>query len=167
MPTLAHEPVVRRADPTDRDELVRLATRALTHLDGQRGGSVFRHAEARPDPVHPTIDADLSATASGAVHVLVGSLGAVPVGYAVSRMRPTRQGRTAVVEDLYVEPEARGVGVGRALMVARVDQARRDGCNGIEAEALPGDRATKNFFESFGLVARKLTLHRALDDGGT
>jgi hypothetical protein len=37
------------------------------------------------------------------------------------------------------------------------------GAVGIEATALPGDRATKNFFETHGLVARALTVHRRLD----
>ena len=69
-------------------------------------------------------------------------------------------------KDLFVEPEARGVGVGSALMTELLDAARRNGSCGIEAEALPGDRATKNFFEGFGLVARKITVHRRLDDRG-
>lgn len=165
-PTRSYEPVVRDAEVGDRDELVRLSTRALGHLDDQRGGTLFRDVEARPHPVHPTIDADLLAAEAGTAHVLLGCLGPAPVGYAVSRVRSARGVSIAVVEDLYVEPEARGVGVGNALMVALVERARSDGCDGIEAEALPGDRATKNFFEGFGLVTRKLTVHRVLDDGG-
>ena len=39
---------------------------------------------------------------------------------------------------------------------------REKGCLGIDSVALPGDRATKNFFESFGLVARALRVHRPL-----
>ena len=60
-------------------------------------------------------------------------------------------------------PRARGVGVGYELMRACVEIARRAGCVGIDARALPGDRETKNFFESFGLVARSLVVHSALD----
>jgi GNAT superfamily N-acetyltransferase len=173
-PTPSFEPVVRDATPGDRAELVRLSAKALRHLDTQRGGEVFRDREARPDPVDDTVDADLAAAAAGAAIVLLGCLGPVPVGYAVARVEPTRGQPLAVVEDLYVEPEARRVGVGRALMTALVEHAEAAGCGGIEAEALPGDRATKNFFEGFGLVARKITVHRPLGaaeaspaDGGT
>jgi hypothetical protein len=40
---------------------------------------------------------------------------------------------------------------------------RAAGCFGIDSLALPGDRSTKNFFESFGLVARAIVVHRSLD----
>ena len=39
---------------------------------------------------------------------------------------------------------------------------RDRGCVGVDSLALPGDRATKNFFESFGLVARAIVVHRPL-----
>jgi hypothetical protein len=35
-------------------------------------------------------------------------------------------------------------------------------CIGIDSLALPGNRETKNFFESFGLVARAIVVHRPL-----
>lgn len=166
-PTRRFEPVVAPARPEDLEELVRLAGLALTHLDGKRGGTVFRLMEGRADPLTRTFGDDLRAASAGSAHVLLGHLGTVPVGYAVSRVRDVHGGSMAVVQDLYVEPEARGVGVGRALMAAVVQLARSDGCLGIDAETLPGDRATKNFFEGFGLVTRKLTVHQALEAGGT
>jgi hypothetical protein len=43
-------------------------------------------------------------------------------------------------------------------------------CLGVDAIALPGNRDTKNFFETFGLVARAILVHRPLPrpdrDGG-
>ena len=40
--------------------------------------------------------------------------------------------------------------------------AKRWGCIGVDSLALPGDRDTKNFFETHGLVARAITVHRTL-----
>lgn len=160
-----YEPLVRRATPQDHAELVRLATRALDHIGAHRGGAAFLDREARNRPVDTSVAADLDASATGATLVLLGCLGDVPVGYAVARSEPTASGMLTVVDELYVEPEARSVGVGSALMEALLDAARRHGSCGIQAEALPGDRATKNFFEGFGLVARKITVHRSLDEG--
>ena len=40
--------------------------------------------------------------------------------------------------------------------------APTQGCFGVDSLALPGDRHTKNFFESFGLVARAIIVHRSL-----
>jgi len=73
------------------------------------------------------------------------------------------EGLLAVVRDLYVEPAARGVGVGAATMEAILAWAGERGCIGVDALALPGSRATKNFFEGFGLVARAIVVHRSLE----
>ena len=67
-----------------------------------------------------------------------------------------------MVSDLWVHPKARGIGLGSALMQDALEIASSSGCVGIDARALPGDRATKNFFESFGLVARTIEVHRAI-----
>jgi hypothetical protein len=37
------------------------------------------------------------------------------------------------------------------------------GCSGVDATALPGNRATKNFFEESGFTARLLVMHHRLD----
>ena len=58
--------------------------------------------------------------------------------------------------------EARCVGVGEAVLDAVVAHCRGLGCSGIDAQALPGERETKNFFETFGFKARRLVVHRAL-----
>jgi hypothetical protein len=47
-------------------------------------------------------------------------------------------------------------------MEAVLAWAGERGCVGVDALALPGSRETKNFFESFGLVARAIVVHRDL-----
>lgn len=161
-PDRRYEPTVGPAGPPERDELIRLAGRALAHLDGQRGGAVYRDVEARSLPIADTVDADLDAADEGEADILLGRLGEVPVGYSVVRYEQSRGGRIALLTDIYVEPEARGVGVGRSMMDAVIERAAHAGCSGVQSEALPGDRATKNFFEASGLVARKITVFRDL-----
>lgn len=158
------EPVARRAADADRAELVRLAHRSLDDLEAHRGGSAFLERDSRSRPTEDTITTDLDAMHEGRGIVLVGCLGEIVVGFGVALVESTRGSPLAVVSDLYVEPEARGVGVGSALMEHLIDDAAAAGCAAIESIALPGDRATKNFFEGFGLVARKITVHRTLDD---
>jgi len=95
--------------------------------------------------------------------VIVGTIDGTVVGYGASAIEDLCDGAPlAVVSDLYVDPEARGVGVGEAMMDALVAHAEAAGAIGIDALALPGDRATKNFFESFGLKARAIVVHRDL-----
>jgi GNAT superfamily N-acetyltransferase len=89
---------------------------------------------------------------------VVGTIGDVVVGYAsVSN----RHGLASLAE-LFTEPEARGVGVGDAMLRAAETLASQWGCAAIESVALPGDRDTKNFFEAHGMVSRLLLVSRTL-----
>jgi hypothetical protein len=47
-------------------------------------------------------------------------------------------------------------------MAAIVESAEEAGCFGLDALVLPGNRATKNFFEASGLTARAIVVHRSL-----
>ena len=95
--------------------------------------------------------------------VLVGTVLGVPVGVVVARHEVVSDKRLALIEELYTEPEARGVGVGRRLIQAVELWARATGSIGIESMALPGDRDTKNFFEAAGLIARAIVVHRSFE----
>ncbi len=79
-------------------------------------------------------------------------------------LEPLRSGRTlGVITDLFVEEGARAVGVGEAMADALVAHCRAHDCVGIDATALPGHRAAKNFFETHGFTARALVMHRRLE----
>ena len=88
----------------------------------------------------------------------------VVVGFGVGRLEPLRDGRLlGVIDELFVEPEARSIGVGDAVVEELLGFFTAHGCIGADALALPGNRATKNFFEQHGFVARSLVMHRSLD----
>jgi len=53
------------------------------------------------------------------------------------------------------------------LVAWLVSWAEQAGCIGIDAFALPGDRAVKNLFERSGLVARAILVHKRLDPGAS
>ena len=97
-------------------------------------------------------------------YLAVGTLDGVVVGYVLARIVEVEGShkRLCVVDELYVQPEARSVSVGELLMDGVLAVAADRGCAGVDAVALPGDRATKNFFERFGLVARAIVVHRPL-----
>ncbi len=95
--------------------------------------------------------------------VLAGTIDGCIVGYTVAVTEELRTGdRLGVVTDVYVEQGAREVGVGEALLDQVVAWCEAAGCVGIDALALPGNRQTKNFFESFGFTARAIVVHRRL-----
>ena len=68
--------------------------------------------------------------------------------------------RLGVITDLFVEEGAREVGVGEAMVGQLVAFCSEAGCIGVDALALPGARAAKNFFEESGFVARAIVMHR-------
>jgi GNAT superfamily N-acetyltransferase len=156
----------RVATVADLDRLVVLARDALAQLRPLRGGLLWSQTLGRQEPV----DAALHDALTDPLHrVVVGLIDEVVVGYGDAHLEGLPDGATlAVVDDLYVEPDARAVGVGEAIMDDLVAWATERGCVGIDAVALPGDRATKNFFERFGLTARAIVVHRAIggDDDG-
>ena len=96
--------------------------------------------------------------------VLVGTIDGVVVGYATARTERLRDGSLlGVIGDLFVDEEGRGVGVGEALMDAILAWCSEHGCQGVDALALPGARATKNFFEGSGFTARLLVMHHRME----
>lgn len=151
----------RPATRGDADRCAALCGMALGELSGQRGGPLFTRRETglvakallRPGG----LDGLLS---SSRRQVLVGTLDGAVVGLAVARTEEVGEAAHGVIDGIYVEPEARGVGVGRALLEGLLGWFAATNCRGIDAAALPGDRPTKNFFEAAGFKARLLTLHQ-------
>jgi GNAT superfamily N-acetyltransferase len=105
----------------------------------------------------------VEALASGAQNVFLGLLETHAVGFALVVLDDGMPGGLlARVEELYVEPEARELGIGEALLDSCVQWARQQKCSGIDVEARPGARSAKNLAERSGFTARSLTLHRRL-----
>jgi GNAT superfamily N-acetyltransferase len=94
--------------------------------------------------------------------VLVGTYVDATVGVASGHVAGGGAGAVGVVDCCYVEPAARGVGVGGALVAALLGWFAERGCEAADVAALPGDRETKQLFERFGFSARLLVLHRRL-----
>jgi GNAT superfamily N-acetyltransferase len=111
------------------------------------------------------VDESILAAMRDAAHrVWTGTIDDAVIGYAVARVEPLRTGvNLGVIEDIYVETEGRAIGVGEALMGAALEWFSAEGCKGVDAYALPGDRHTKNFFEGSGFSARLLVMHHRFD----
>lgn len=88
----------------------------------------------------------------------VGTIDDVVVAYLVLEIVDD----VAKVTDVYVDPGAREVGFGDELLAAALAAARSAGASVLEAEALPGDRDTKNLYERAGITARLITVSTAL-----
>jgi ribosomal protein S18 acetylase RimI-like enzyme len=152
-PRIVRPASARPATPHDQTIVVSLRDEALAEQGPIRGGALYAAREARSvpgadDPERP---------------LWVGLLVEAVVGYLAASVEDLVSGdRLGKVDALYVDPRCRSVGVGEAMMEEALGWFRAQGCVGVDAIALPGARATKNFFEESGFTSRLLVMHHRL-----
>ena len=142
------------------DALAAMAQEAVAEQADARGGWVWSRREVREKPFSESLRAALDDPDQA---VWVGLIDGTPVGYAAAAVESLQSGDwLGRVTDLYVTTGARDVGVGEELIGEVLRWCEQRNCVGVDSLALPGNRATKNFFETFGFTARLLVLHRRL-----
>lgn len=155
----------RLATSDDLPRLAELCRTALAELAPTRGGAVFVAREGRGEPVEVSLR---DALGDRWARVVAGTFDRHVIGYGIGRIEDLRDGsRLGVIEDIFVEEQGRGVGVGAAVMKQLLAWFGEHGCRGVDAVALPGNRATKNFFEGSGFSARLIVMHHVLAVGET
>jgi N-acetylglutamate synthase-like GNAT family acetyltransferase len=117
----------------------------------ERTALIDGHLAAIPGPDQPWPSADR--------RVFTASLDGSVVGVAAVGVAVFDTIRLGVIDGYGVLEDARGVGVGEELLAAVMAFCSEAGCVGVDADALPGARETKNFFETFGFTARRLVVH--------
>jgi GNAT superfamily N-acetyltransferase len=87
--------------------------------------------------------------------VVIGEFDGAPVGYALYfHNYSTFVGRAGMyLEDIYVRPESRGRGFGKALLLHVARQAKARGCRRLEWAVLDWNTPAIAFYESLGAVA--------------
>jgi ribosomal protein S18 acetylase RimI-like enzyme len=132
----------------EQGEIALIMAALADEIRDQRGGAVHLAEQVAPRTVEATF---------------VGCIDDVVVGFANVRvLQLDDQNKVGDVMAYGVLPDARGVGVGEAMLDLVIAYCRERDCTGIDAQALPGARETKNFFETFGFTARRLVVHHSL-----
>ena len=150
----------RLAAIADLDIVAELMGEAVAEQVDARGGAIWSRRETQPTPHRMSVE---QAFHDPDQEIWVGTIDEVIVGYAICRLEVLRTGELlAMVTDLFVLEGAREVAIGEIMMNEIVPWCEARECVGIDALALPGNRQTKNFFETFGFKARLLTVHRPL-----
>jgi ribosomal protein S18 acetylase RimI-like enzyme len=90
--------------------------------------------------------------AEDAITVLLA--GDPPAGFALFRLRPSLWAKAsdAYLEELYVIPEHRRQGIGRALLEASIETARVAGANHFELTTGETDKEARALYESHGFT---------------
>jgi ribosomal protein S18 acetylase RimI-like enzyme len=89
--------------------------------------------------------------------MIVLLIGDGPDGFAQLRFRPWvySAGLHAYLEELYVKPDLRGNGLGRALLEAAIETARGEGAEQMELGTSEDDVAARGLYESAGFINRE------------
>lgn len=97
-------------------------------------------------------------------HLVVGMIDDVVFGFAyatIEDLLPQAAGeKIGVIRMIYVEDDARGVGVGEAMLDGIMEWLHDRDIQRFDAIVSPGHRLAKNFFESAGFKARRITMYR-------
>jgi GNAT superfamily N-acetyltransferase len=134
---------IRLASPADAPTFAR-----LLHAFNTEYGEPAPDADTIAERAAPLIE-------SGEVTVLFAGDG--PGGFAELRFRPSLYtgALDAYLEELYVIPGRRGQGLGRALLEAAMDHARKRGAARIDLNTSEADVAARALYESAGFTNRE------------
>ena len=114
--------------------------------------------EREPDAVHAT-EADLLRDGFGAtkrfdclIAELIAANKTIPVGFALYfHNYSTWRGHAGIhIEDLYVNPEHRGKGIGKALLTRVAAIAAAEGCTRLQWDVLEWNTPAIGFYQQMG-----------------
>jgi GNAT superfamily N-acetyltransferase len=147
--------VVRSATSGDVKRLVELLAHGA--LDDRRED---------PNDLSAYLAALTEIQASPGSDVLVAELGGEVVGMCqlvVFRHLQHRGGLCAEVESMHVHPKFRGRGIGKQLLDAAVDIARREGCYRVQLTSNRQRTDAHRFYERHGFAASHVGFKRLID----
>ncbi len=92
---------------------------------------------------------------AGEITVLLAGDG--PDGLSLFRFRQAlwSEGLETYLQELYVVPDLRGRGIGRALLERTIELARERGADGIDLNTGETDTAARGLYESMGFTNRE------------
>jgi GNAT superfamily N-acetyltransferase len=136
---------IRLAEVADADAVGRLLHDFNTEFDEPTPGP-----QAVAERVRKLLAAD-------ELTVVIADADAGPEGLAALRFRPSLLKATldCYLEALYVVADRRGKGIGRALMDAAIDLARRQGAAEMHLGTNEHDTAARRLYESIGFSNRE------------
>ncbi|MDE0117755.1 MAG: GNAT family N-acetyltransferase [bacterium] len=151
----------RPALPDEIGLIAGLAREARSEALEYRGGERWVATEAAPEPLEDRLAQMIADPES---ELVVGIWDGAVVGYGWARRIARLDGSAiARIEELFVTPNGRSVGVGESLFESLMQWARGQELAAIDAFVLPGHREAKNFFETFKMTAHALIMHTRLD----
>ncbi|MEA2023511.1 MAG: GNAT family N-acetyltransferase [Actinomycetota bacterium] len=150
----------RHATVEDVPELLRMYRALAAEQSAIR--SIWPSADGLAEPVGESLT--LLLDREDAITV-IGEIDGVPTGFLIAveepLLEPVSDRSIGVVQFIFTDHEARGVGIGAAMLDVAMTGLEERGIDLFDARVSPGHRLAKNFFESNGFKARSITMHRS------
>ncbi len=151
-------PTARLATPDDLrslEALYRGLEKEMTDLH-----VMWPLADGLAEPVRESLE---EAVGEPDTLVVIGEIDGYPFGFLVAGtedLLPQSEGeKVGSIRLVFVEAEAREVGIGEVMRDLAVKMFRERGLTRFDAHVLPGHRLAKNFFEAGGFSARSIIMH--------
>ena len=141
---MAGDPRVRLASEEDADVLARMQIEFNAEFDDDSAPEHEVLAQRMRDYI-----------ASGEMYFLLAGDG--PDGHAQIALHPTLYSpdREAYLGELWVRPEKRGLGLGRAMLEEAMEEARRRGCDHFHITTSMDDDEARALYESAGFTNKE------------
>ncbi len=104
---------------------------------------------------------------SSATLLFVATSDGATVGTLTLVTFPIPSGRRAWIEDVIVDEASRGRGVGEALTMAAIAEARRRGVRTVDLTSRPSRRAANALYQKLGFEKRETNVYRFFIDTGS
>jgi ribosomal protein S18 acetylase RimI-like enzyme len=108
----------------------------------------------------PPTASELAAIIADGQTFFVARVDGVIVGCLTLVLYRIPTGLKAWIEDVVVDEAARGSGVGEALNLAAIDEARRRGANAVNLTSRTAREAANRLYQRIGFSARDSTVYR-------
>lgn len=134
---------------------------ALLNLLGQLEEAISQPASA----AHDLIESNVCALVDDpSARVLVAEMDGAVVGAINFSMRRTalHPGRSALIDELVVDRNRRGRGIGRLLIDAALAEARRAECCEVEVSTEKSNEAARHFYKTCGFEEAAVLLEKDL-----
>jgi ribosomal protein S18 acetylase RimI-like enzyme len=138
---------VRRVQSDEWQELRAIRLAALRDTPDAFGGT-YEQSSSRPDEWW--VDWARRSAESGAQAMFLAFDGDAPVGIAGTYLDDD-DGRRNVIA-MWVDPQQRGAGIGRALLDAVVEFVRAQGASELVLGVTDGNDAARRLYESYGFA---------------
>ena len=114
-------------------------------------------SKSNPAPTKKQLE---SIVASDSSHVLVAKVDGVIVGSLTLVIFHIPTGIRAWIEDVVVDADARGKGVGEALNTFALAEAKRQGVTTVDLTSRPSREAANRLYQRLGFKARETNVYR-------